>query len=269
MYKSPPATSPSATLSDFELLTIGLQTLTDLPGLTEYRLRIDTLIQSIKNVSDYVGLSFTNYCEVPKVYVETFLDKSMGNSPANLEAQKVYLRDMLSTIESYIDLIFKMAKETPKKEQKTQQSLLFNKPKCSLEKFGRDMVLQKGYYCETCNITGDGMICEGCVVTCHKDHKTAYRGMLTGFCDCRFDTNQCKLMESCTLKQTGSKMINQPRYTCHSCQMNVTRGKMLCKYCVENCHKGHAVELLGIVSGFCDCDEMYSFCLLNKNGNNI
>ena len=44
-------------------------------------------------------------------------------------------------------------------------------------------------------------------------------------------------------------------YICVTCKLDL-EGKILCKACVENCHKGHEIKDYGPSSGFCDCRFM-------------
>jgi ABC-type dipeptide/oligopeptide/nickel transport system ATPase component len=140
-----------------------------------------------------------------------------------------------------------------------------NKVDCTLETHGRLHFMQKGFHCKTCNLVGNAMVCEECAKTCHKGHLLVSRGVLRGFCDCRFDTLNCQLQNICTYKLSGKNPIKQQRFTCDTCKMDPGKGQMMCQHCAKVCHqsKGHKIRHLGLALGFCDCSLMYGFCCSN------
>ena len=251
-------------LSDIEVFVYTLHNLSESSRLSEFKERIEQLIKTTDKLSEVVGSKTNQYFQVPRLYLTNFIYKCNTDPTLDQIKMGLYFSDVLFTCENYLVTIRKMVDKLTLQEKGTVQAPLLTQVGCTIDKHNRENVLQKAYYCETCGITDNGMICEGCRRVCHSSHKVTYRGILTGFCDCRFDTNGCKLMENCTLKHTGNDYIKQPGYACHSCNMNISKGKILCKFCVEKCHKGHTVEYMGMIQGFCDCDEMYSFCLLHK-----
>ena len=58
-------------------------------------------------------------------------------------------------------------------------------------------------------------------------------------------------VEKCTFEETGRTYKQQPMYRCVTCGMG--KDKVICKACCNVCHQGHKVEMLGVISGFCDC----------------
>jgi hypothetical protein len=55
----------------------------------------------------------------------------------------------------------------------------------------------------------------------------------------------------CTYAEHGEMYFVQPMWHCRTC--GLLEGKVVCKNCVEKCHRGHNLEFAGELEGYCDC----------------
>jgi len=55
--------------------------------------------------------------------------------------------------------------EKNKPNKSTQQTR-----ECTIEKNGMNFITQLAFSCKTCEINGNGMVCHGCALNCHKGH---------------------------------------------------------------------------------------------------
>ena len=70
------------------------------------------------------------------------------------------------------------------------------------------------------------------------------------------------------METTGAIPTKQKLFSCLSCGLD--KGKVCCFSCVSNCHKGHLVkQVVGDVSGYCDCNTLTNGCSLLKKPQNV
>ncbi|OHT17416.1 hypothetical protein TRFO_12372 [Tritrichomonas foetus] len=71
------------------------------------------------------------------------------------------------------------------------------------------------------------------------------------------------LSDSCTFEFTKTKPCRQHIFACKTCGLFDTRG--ICVACARNCHKGHDVIDIGVVTDFyCSCCDNREGCILHK-----
>ena len=91
-----------------------------------------------------------------------------------------------------------------------------------------------------------------------------------------FERNLCHLpyffsdlhgSDLCSITKTGiSYQYKQEWYKCETCSFK--DDEVVCKICIETCHKNHSVNYYGVTNGYCDCGaEVAGPChALDKRG---
>lgn len=97
------------------------------------------------------------------------------------------------------------------------------------------------FRCEACSVE----ICEGCVKSCHKDHKVIEIGTKHAFvCGC----GKCHFNRRCSVEFVGEMKYNelpqvyQHFFWCDDCCCD-EKGikKFICRACAEKCHSSHGI----------------------------
>lgn len=115
------------------------------------------------------------------------------------------------------------------------------------------------YECKDCH----QKICEGCAKACHKTHKILCIGTNNKFvCDCgknhftqlkgSKEKHHCSIEFVGEMQYGGAPSCYQHFYRCNTCN-NESDDKLICKGCIESCHKGHDIADDGVKPGFCSC----------------
>ncbi|KAH0788076.1 Zinc finger in N-recognin family protein [Histomonas meleagridis] len=166
--------------------------------------------------------------------------------------------------------------------------------KCSIQENGVKYVKQKMYYCSTCGIVGNLVVCEACARVCHASHDVcladegkcalcccgtsmshpkAQKRCCGGHCGCEHGHgcdgcehqcgNECGGCEHARRRTPRCKLaskIEPIECVCAKSQLGfkcTTCGvENICEHCAMLCHMGHSVECVGDISDMeCQCGK--------------
>lgn len=142
---------------------------------------------------------------------------------------------------------------------------------CTTSKYSHDIV-QKGFECRTCAITGKFRICLACTNNCHYGHDIVPSEIdLTFQCVCgtskvcmskelRTDTTP---LTACTKVFLGLEPVFQYAYRCRTC---TTTESYVCGSCSKAEHHNHFVQNSGVKKFSCTCYQRPSGCSIDVNG---
>ena len=141
-----------------------------------------------------------------------------------------------------------------KSKKETPSPLPKINPYCTFAATGSNGIFQRFYYCNTCGIDDDNVICEICANHCHQGHDLEFIGDHHGFCDCQ-SFGKCECMPTteetrCVCEILGGKPSPFPLYQCNDC--SITGDSYICQNCaIKNHHSHDLVVCYGVSDKMC------------------
>jgi len=154
-----------------------------------------------------------------------------------------------------------------------------DRPQCTISKFGKTLITQKLFRCNSCHFSETETMCEECAKFCHQGHDIVDLGYHTGYCMCGYGCSKCHCFlehpvpgdltvpvnesRQCMYRSSGSNYVEMDMYNCESC--GIRGGQLTCHACSLMCHREHRASFNRRGNAYCDCGDPSSryHCLLD------
>jgi len=160
-----------------------------------------------------------------------------------------------------------------------------NRPTCSIKNFGKNIITQHLYRCNSCKFPVGTTCCEACANFCHSGHNLEDLGYKPGYCSCGYGCKECHCFcenpvegdmeipdgekRQCEFRRTGTRLSSCDICHCSTCGFVGTA--VVCIPCARLCHKRHNTDNpYHSSSAYCDCGDPSNNtfqCLLDPPAN--